>query len=86
MTIHIEDLKFQCIIGILDFERTKPQDVIVNVEIKYDYKEGFVIFINIFSIESYSLVKFKFIDSIASSISRKSLFFIRFFISSATSA
>lgn len=42
MTIHIEDLKFQCIIGILDFERTKPQDVIVNVEIEYDYKEGFI--------------------------------------------
>jgi dihydroneopterin aldolase len=42
MTICIEDLKFQCIIGILDFERTKPQDVIVNVEIKYDYKKGFI--------------------------------------------
>jgi dihydroneopterin aldolase len=42
MTIHIEDLKFQCIIGILDFERTKPQDVIINIDIKYDYKDSFI--------------------------------------------
>lgn len=39
MTIHIEDLKFQCIIGILDFERQKPQDVIINLTIEYDYKK-----------------------------------------------
>lgn len=39
MTIYIEDLKFQCIIGILDFERKMPQDVIINLTIKYDYKK-----------------------------------------------
>ncbi len=39
MTIHIEDLKFQCIIGILDFERLAPQDVIINLKIEYDYKK-----------------------------------------------
>ena len=42
MTIHIEDLKFQCIIGILDFERTTPQDVIIDLSIEYDYKNGFI--------------------------------------------
>jgi dihydroneopterin aldolase len=44
VTIHIEDLKFQCIIGILDFERITPQDIIVNLRIKYEYKQN--IFIN----------------------------------------
>ena len=42
MTIHIENLKFQCIVGILDFERETPQDVIVNLEIDYEYKEEFI--------------------------------------------
>lgn len=42
MTIHIEDLKFQCIIGILDFERTKPQDVIINVIIDYQFKDEYI--------------------------------------------
>ncbi|MEK6658706.1 MAG: dihydroneopterin aldolase, partial [Campylobacterota bacterium] len=42
MTIHIEDLKFQCIIGILDFERVTPQDVIINLAIEYDYKKNFI--------------------------------------------
>lgn len=40
MTVHIEDLKFQCIIGILDFEREKPQDVIINTTIEYLYEHN----------------------------------------------
>ncbi len=39
MTIHIEDLKFQCVIGILDFERVTPQDVIINLTLDYEYKK-----------------------------------------------
>jgi len=39
MTIHIEDLKFRCVVGILDFERDVPQDVIINLTIEYDYKK-----------------------------------------------
>ncbi len=42
MTIHIENLKFQCIIGILDFERLSPQDVIVNTKIDYIYSKEFI--------------------------------------------
>jgi len=42
MTIYVEDLKFQCIIGILDFERKQEQDVIVNLEIGYDFSDTFV--------------------------------------------
>jgi len=37
MTIHIEDLTFDVIIGLLDFERDKPQRVIINLEADYDY-------------------------------------------------
>ena len=40
MTIHIEELTFKCIIGILDFERVTPQKVIINVEIEYNYEEN----------------------------------------------
>ena len=37
MTIHIEDLTFNVIIGLLDFERDKPQRVIINLESSYNY-------------------------------------------------
>ena len=37
MTIHIEDLTFDVIIGLLDFEREKAQRVIINIEANYPY-------------------------------------------------
>ena len=37
MQIHIEALRFQCILGILDFERNTPQDVIINLSLEYEY-------------------------------------------------
>ncbi len=40
MTIHIEDLTFDVIIGLLDFERDKPQRVIINLEASYDYSDN----------------------------------------------
>ena len=39
MTIHIEDLTFDVIIGLLDFERDRPQRVIINLEASYDYND-----------------------------------------------
>lgn len=39
MKVCIEDLTFDCIIGILDFEREKTQKVIINLSFEYDYKE-----------------------------------------------
>lgn len=39
MTIHVEDLTFDVIIGLLDFERDKPQRVIVNLQAFYDYSD-----------------------------------------------
>jgi len=38
MTIYIENLTFDTIIGILDNERVNPQKVIINCTIHYDYK------------------------------------------------
>jgi len=34
MTIHVEALTFDVIIGLLDFERDKPQKVIIDLEAK----------------------------------------------------
>lgn len=42
MKIHIEELKFDTIIGILDFERVTPQKVILNLLIDYDYNGEFI--------------------------------------------
>lgn len=40
MTIEIRELAFECIIGILDFERVTPQNVIVDAAIMYNYAPG----------------------------------------------
>jgi len=37
MTIEIRDLAFECIIGILDFERAVPQCVLIDAVIDYTY-------------------------------------------------
>jgi dihydroneopterin aldolase len=37
MTIHIDALQFDVIIGLLDFEREVPQRVIVDVQASYSY-------------------------------------------------
>ena len=43
MTIHIEGLMLDTIIGILDFERTSKQKVVVETKINYFYaKEQFI--------------------------------------------
>jgi len=39
MTIHIEDLTFDVIIGLLDFERDKPQRIVINLQTVYDYSD-----------------------------------------------
>jgi 7,8-dihydroneopterin aldolase/epimerase/oxygenase len=40
MTIHIEELTIQTIIGILDFEREKAQNLIIDLNISYDYDKN----------------------------------------------
>jgi len=39
MTIHIQELTFDTIIGILEFERTSPQKVVLDIEIEYNYNQ-----------------------------------------------
>ncbi len=42
MRIHIEELRFNCIIGLLEVERHTPQEVIVDLELEYDYSDDFI--------------------------------------------
>lgn len=42
MKIHIEELCFKCIIGLLETERHTPQELIINLELDYDYKDEFI--------------------------------------------
>jgi len=39
MNIHIEALEFDVIIGLLDFERDRPQRVVIDLEASYDYRD-----------------------------------------------
>jgi dihydroneopterin aldolase len=77
MTIHIEDLKFQCIIGILDFERTSPQDVIINMAINYKYKDRFLNYAEVVDMLKQNMVESQFflledaMESIAAKLLKK---------------
>lgn len=61
MTIHIEDLKFQCIIGILDFERITPQNVIIQVEIEYHFSENFINYADVVKVIKNTMLEEKFL-------------------------
>ena len=60
MTIHIEDLKFQCIIGILDFERITPQDIIINFTCNYNYENEFINYATVVDLIKKTMIKNKF--------------------------
>jgi FolB domain-containing protein len=40
MTIRIDELRFSAIIGLLPHEREREQELIVDLEIDYDYRRG----------------------------------------------
>lgn len=61
MKIHIEELKFQSIIGILDFERNTPQDVIVNATITYKYRNKFLNYADIVDVIKTDITESKFL-------------------------
>ena len=46
MKVYIENLTFDCIIGILDFERTTHQQVIINLSFKYKFNKDSKEFVN----------------------------------------
>jgi len=69
MTIHIEDLRFQTIIGILNFERETPQDVIVNITINYLYENNFINYADVVEFVEKDMVEKKYLlieDALAS--------------------
>lgn len=74
MTIHIENLKFQCIIGILDFERVTPQDVIINLTMEYAYKkDAFINYVEVVDILKNGMIESKYYlieDSLENLISK----------------
>ncbi len=63
MKIYIEDLKFQCIIGILDFEREKAQDIVLNITIDYDYnyKDEFINYADVANLLKSTMIQKKFL-------------------------
>lgn len=61
MKIHVEDLSFQCIIGILDFEREKEQDVIISLEIEYEFNDVFINYADVATEVQNSMKKEKFL-------------------------
>jgi D-erythro-7,8-dihydroneopterin triphosphate epimerase len=42
MTIHIKNLRLRAIVGIFEWERHNPQDVIVNLRLEFDATEAAV--------------------------------------------
>lgn len=51
MTIHIKDLRFETIIGILESERLCPQTVCLHIKITYEYNEtSFIDYANVCSL------------------------------------
>ena len=73
MKIYIEDLKFQCIIGILDFERVTPQDVVINITIEYDYKNEFINYADVSQTVKNTMIsqKFELIEEALDNLSLK---------------
>ncbi len=45
--IHIQNFELQAIVGIVDFERTTPQKVEVEIEIEYERNDRFVDYVEV---------------------------------------
>jgi dihydroneopterin aldolase len=61
MTIHIEKLEIIAIIGILDFERVQPQQVVVDLTLDYHYSENnFISYVEIISIIETMIIDKKY--------------------------
>ena len=78
MTIHIDSLTFNTIIGILDFERKTPQKVIIDVKIDYAFKNNnFINYADLISLIEKQMIEKKYqllesaIDELTKSIVSK---------------
>ena len=58
--VEIKNLTFQTIIGILDFERTTPQKVVLNISFSYQKKTNFIDYAKVASIVENRMKKEKF--------------------------
>ena len=62
MKIHINDLSFKCIIGILDFERIKKQKVVINFSFEYEFsKDKFINYAEVSKLLKTTMKKEKFL-------------------------
>ncbi len=62
MKIHINDLNFKCIIGILDFERIKKQKVLINLSFEYEFsKDKFINYAEVSELLKTTMKKEKFL-------------------------
>lgn len=62
MKIHINDLNFKCIIGILDFERIKKQKVVINLSFEYEFsKDKFINYAEVSNLLKSTMKKEKFL-------------------------
>ena len=53
LKVNIDDLTFNCIIGILDFEREKEQKVVLNISFEYFFEEDGSNFIDYSHVAAY---------------------------------
>ncbi len=63
LKVNIDDLTFDCIIGILDFERVKEQRVILNISFEYFFEEdnsNFIDYSEVVSLVENIMIKEKF--------------------------
>lgn len=61
MRIYIEELEFQTIIGILDFERITPQNLIINLSIDYNYTDSYINYAEVCEFIKEHTIKSKFL-------------------------
>lgn len=62
MKIHINDLSFKCIIGILDLERIKKQKVVIDLSFEYEFsKDKFINYAEVSELLKTTMKKEKFL-------------------------
>ena len=61
MTVLVKNLTFKAILGILDFERKKPQKIVINIKIRYNYNhKDFVDYAKVIKLIKLNIIKSKF--------------------------
>ena len=73
--ILIENLEFEAIIGILEFERKNKQKLMVNCEIEYEKKENFIDYAEVCNLIEKTIKeeKFKLLEDAMDNIEKKLL-------------